>query len=229
MRKKNRIIYTGIIGFPEGSVLYWRKSLREVEMSEIRSFFKSRQPVTLLIVGINIAVFIVLSILGNTEDALFMLNHGAVFAPLVVDGGEYYRIFTSMFLHFGLQHLFYNMLVLIFLGDYLEAAVGKIRFLIIYLAGGIAGNLLSIAYELYTQEFAVSAGASGAIFSVTGALIYLVLRKKDRVPGLSGQRLILMAVLTILQGMTAIGIDNEAHIGGLAAGFLLGWLLTLRM
>lgn len=198
-------------------------------MSEIRSFFKSRQPVTLLIVGINIAVFIVLSILGNTEDALFMLNHGAVFVPLVVDGGEYYRIFTSMFLHFGLQHLFYNMLVLIFLGDYLEAAVGKIRFLIIYLAGGIAGNLLSIAYELYTQEFAVSAGASGAIFSVTGALIYLVLRKKDRVPGLSGQRLILMAVLTILQGMTAIGIDNEAHIGGLAAGFLLGWLLTLRM
>ncbi len=198
-------------------------------MSEIRSFLKSRQPVTLLIVGINIAVFIVLSILGNTEDALFMLNHGAVFVPLVVDGGEYYRIFTSMFLHFGLQHLFYNMLVLIFLGDYLEAAVGKIRFLIIYLAGGIAGNLLSIAYELYTQEFAVSAGASGAIFSVTGALIYLVLRKKDRVPGLSGQRLILMAVLTILQGMTAIGIDNEAHIGGLAAGFLLGWLLTLRM
>lgn len=198
-------------------------------MSEIRSFLKSRQPVTLLIVGINIAVFIVLSILGNTEDALFMLNHGAVFVPLVVDGGEYYRIFTSMFLHFGLQHLFYNMLVLIFLGDYLEAALGKIRFLIIYLAGGIAGNLLSIAYELYTQEFAVSAGASGAIFSVTGALIYLVLRKKDRVPGLSGQRLILMAVLTILQGMTAIGIDNEAHIGGLAAGFLLGWLLTLRM
>ncbi len=198
-------------------------------MSEIRSFLKNRQPVTLLIVGINIAVFIVLSILGNTEDALFMLNHGAVFVPLVVDGGEYYRIFTSMFLHFGLQHLFYNMLVLIFLGDYLEAAVGKIRFLIIYLAGGIAGNLLSIAYELYTQEFAVSAGASGAIFSVTGALIYLVLRKKDRVPGLSGQRLILMAVLTILQGMTAIGIDNEAHIGGLAAGFLLGWLLTLRM
>ena len=198
-------------------------------MSEIRSFLKNRQPVTLLIVGINIAVFIVLSILGNTEDALFMLNHGAVFVPLVVDGGEYYRIFTSMFLHFGLQHLFYNMLVLIFLGDYLEAAVGKIRFLIIYLAGGIAGNLLSIVYELYTQEFAVSAGASGAIFSVTGALIYLVLRKKDRVPGLSGQRLILMAVLTILQGMTAIGIDNEAHIGGLAAGFLLGWLLTLRM
>lgn len=198
-------------------------------MSEIRAFLKSKQPVTLLLVGINVAVFIVLSILGNTEDALFMLNHGAVFVPLVVDGGEYYRIFTSMFLHFGLQHLFYNMLVLIFLGDYLERAVGKIRFLVIYLAGGIAGNLLSIAYELYTQDFAVSAGASGAIFAVTGALIYMVLRKKERVPGLSGRRLILMAVLTILQGMTAIGIDNEAHMGGLAAGFLLGWLLTLRM
>ena len=198
-------------------------------MSEIRAFLKSKQPVTLLLVGINVAVFIVLSILGNTEDALFMLNHGAVFVPLVVDGGEYYRIFTSMFLHFGLQHLFYNMLVLIFLGDYLERAVGKIRFLVIYLAGGIAGNLLSIAYELYTQDFAVSAGASGAIFAVTGALVYMVLRKKERVPGLSGQRLILMAVLTILQGMTAIGIDNEAHMGGLAAGFLLGWLLTLRM
>lgn len=198
-------------------------------MSEVRAFFRNRKKVTLLLAAANVAVFLLLSLQGDTEDAFFMLDHGAVYAPLVLEKGESYRIFTSMFLHFGIQHLFYNMLALIFLGECLESAVGSVRYLVIYLAGGIAGNLLSIAIELSTQEFAVSAGASGAIFSVTGALIYLVLRKKERVPGLSGQRLILMAALTILQGMTAVGIDNEAHLGGLAAGFVLGWLLTLGM
>ena len=202
-----------------------REDYQNMDMVE-RLIYGPKHWANLGMAAANILVFAVTAYFGL--DTARMLEYGAAFTPYILEG-EYYRLFTSMFLHFNLQHLVSNMIMLVFLGDYLEAAVGKIRFLIIYLAGGIAGNLLSIAYELYTQEFAVSAGASGAIFSVTGALIYLVLRKKDRVPGLSGQRLILMAVLTILQGMTAIGIDNEAHIGGLAAGFLLGWLLTLRM
>ena len=103
-----------------------------------------------------------------------MLEHGACYTPYVLEHHEYYRLFTCMFLHFGIQHLIGNMLVLIFLGDTLEQTVGKIRYLIIYILGGLAGNLLSMYHSIQTQDFAVSAGASGAIFAVVGALIYIV-------------------------------------------------------
>jgi rhomboid protease GluP len=126
-----------------------------------------------------------------------------------------------MFLHFGLQHLINNMLVLIFLGDILEMIAGKARYLVIYLGGGIAGNILSIMWSMRTDDYAVSAGASGAVFAVIGALIYLVIRSRGKIDALAGRRLIFMAGLSILQGLTSMGIDNTAHIGGLAAGFLL--------
>ena len=94
-------------------------------MEEIKSFLRSRQPVNLIIAVANILVFLVLSFLGDTENAAFMAAHGAS-VTAYVEQGEYYRLFTCMFLHFGLEHLFYNMLVLIFLGDALEEAVGKV-------------------------------------------------------------------------------------------------------
>lgn len=192
-------------------------------MGELISFIKSRQPVNLIIVCINIAVFMILSLTGNPEDVEFMLEHGAEFAPYVIERQEYYRLVTCMFLHFGLEHLFYNMLVLIFLGDTLEKTAGKARYLLIYLGGGIAGNLLSVFLDVKKGEYAVSAGASGAVFAVIGALIYLVICNKGQLEELSGRRLILMAVLSVLQGMTSAGIDNEAHVGGLIAGFLLAF------
>jgi rhomboid protease GluP len=193
-------------------------------MDELIAFLKTRQPVNLLMVLINVVVFLVLSFLGNTESAQFMLNHGACYAPLVTESHEYYRIVTCMFLHFGLQHLVNNMLVLIFLGDILETVAGKVRYLVIYLGGGIAGNILSIMWSMRTDDYAVSAGASGAVFAVIGALIYLVIRSRGRINALAGRRLLFMAALSILQGLTSIGIDNTAHIGGLAAGFLLAFI-----
>ena len=130
-----------------------------------------------------------------------------------------------MFLHFGLEHLFYNMLVLIFLGDALEEAVGKVRYLVIYLGGGLIGNVVSVLIEIQKGESIVSAGASGAIFSVIGALVFIVLKNHGNLGTYSGKRLVLMAVLSILQSMTASGVDNSAHIGGFAAGFVLAFLL----
>jgi rhomboid protease GluP len=154
-----------------------------------------------------------------------MMEHGASFAPLIVQGKEYYRLVTCMFLHFGAEHLFYNMLVLIFLGDVLEKEVGKIRYLLIYLLGGVAGNLLSLFVEVHTGDYAVSAGASGAIFAVIGALVWIVIRNKGRLEEYSGKRLLLMAGLSVAEGLTTSGVDNWAHIGGMAAGFVLSVLL----
>lgn len=197
-------------------------------MQEFYSVIRSRQPVNLIIVAVNVIVFAALCFMGDTENVYFMLDHGAAFGPMILENGEYYRLVTSMFLHFGIEHLFYNMLILVFLGDSLEKEVGKLRYLIIYMGGGIAGNVLSVLVEMRTEEYAVSAGASGAIFAVIGALIWIVLRNKGRLEDYSGKRLLFMAALSVAQGLTATGVDNWAHIGGLAGGFLLSALLYRR-
>lgn len=189
-------------------------------MNELTAFLKTRKKANLTIVAINVLVFVIFSIIGNTEDAQFMLAHGACFAPLVEEG-EVYRLFTAMFLHFGVEHLIGNMLLLIFLGDTLERVVGPVRYLIIYLLGGLGGNVLSCYIAIRQKNYAVSAGASGALFAVIGALVYLVLRKKGDVEEISGKRLLLMAGLSIAQGFTASGIDGYAHIGGFLCGMLL--------
>ena len=194
-------------------------------MKEIISFVRSRQPVNFIIVLMNVVVFLVLSVMGDTQDAVFMLNHGASWEPYILEYGEYYRLVTCIFLHFGIDHLFYNMLLLICLGDSLEQIVGKLRYLMIYLLGGVAGNIVSVWVSAGTENYAVSAGASGAIFAVVGALLWIVIRNGGRLKGYSSQRLFLMAALTIVNGLTTTGVDNMAHIGGLAAGFLLGMLL----
>lgn len=197
-------------------------------MEEMKDFLKSRTKCNLLIVVANVAVFLILEILGNTEDTRFMLEHGASYTPWILEYGEYYRLFTCMFLHFGIEHLFYNMLTLIFLGDALEHAVGPVRYLIIYLGGGILANIVSCGLELGSADYAVSAGASGAIFAVIGALIYVVIVNRGSVDGFTGKRLILMAALTLLEGFTSTGVDNAAHVGGFLSGLLLVALLYRR-
>lgn len=189
---------------------------------EFMDFIKTRKKANLLMVCLNIIVFLYLSIfVGNTADAVLMEAHGAMFLPDIVEKGEYYRLLTSMFLHFGIEHLAFNMLLLIFAGDMLTAQVGSLRYLCIYLGGGLAGNLLSLAMSIRAESYAVSAGASGAIFAVIGALVFLVLIHKGRVKGLNGRGICAMAVLSLIQGFTDSGVDNYAHLGGFIGGFLL--------
>ncbi len=178
----------------------------------------------IIIVLINAAMFLVTELTGSSLDAEHMLEMGAAYSPYIQEG-EIYRLFTSMFLHFGISHLINNLILLIFIGDCLERAAGRIKFLIIYLGGGLFGNLLSYRLELNSGDFAVSAGASGAIFAVVGAMLYIVIRHKGQFEDISLQRLLMMAVLTIYYGATASGIDNAAHVGGLLAGFVLAVVL----
>lgn len=112
-----------------------------------RMWKRSKKSINLVIVVCNILVFLAVTLTGGTESSRHMMDCGAAYAPLI-ESGEYYRLFTSMFLHFGIQHLINNMLLLLFLGDYLERAVGKIRYLVIYLGGGLVGNLCSYLHEL---------------------------------------------------------------------------------
>ena len=183
---------------------------------------------TVALIVINIAVFFILTMFGDTEDAVFMLQHGAMYEPYIIEGHEYYRIFTCLFLHFGITHLLNNMVMLGALGWNLELEIGKVRFVIIYFAGGMIGNIVSLFYDLTLEQPAVSAGASGAIFGLMGALLYVVIANRGRLGRLSGRGMLVMVVLSLYFGLTSTGVDNFAHIGGLVSGFLLAVLLYRR-
>lgn len=183
-----------------------------------------KEPVTVALILINVLIFIAVELTGTSQDAWHVLNYGAAYTPYIVEKGEVYRLFTSMFLHFGIEHLVNNMLVLFVLGSRLEQVIGKIRFVLIHLLGGIAGNILSLVLELRSQEFSVSAGASGAVFAVMGAMIYVVIRNKGWLGDLSMRQVLVMAAFSLYFGFTSSGVDNAAHVGGMIAGFVIAVL-----
>ena len=176
----------------------------------------------------NIIVFLLLSFGGRMEDGMYMLEHGAMYVPFVVEYKEYYRVFTCMFLHFGFSHLMNNMLTLVVIGWNVEMFVGKIRFLVIYFLSGLGGNLLSMAVDIWKQDYSVSAGASGAIFGLTGAMLCLAILNHGRAGNITKQGMIVMIFISLYTGFTSGGVDNFAHIGGLLTGCLVTTLLCWK-
>lgn len=206
--------------YHEGENLYQPISVENRETSsriKIFSLYNS------IIIGINLLIFMYLELLGSTMDTEFMLRHGALYWPYVMDKKEWYRVFTYMFLHYGLGHLFNNMIILAFIGDNLERAVGRIRYIIIYLGTGVIAGIASMGYNMLQKDNVVAVGASGAIFGVVGGLLYVVIVNHGQLENMSARRLILFAVLSIYSGFINQGTDNVAHI----VGFIVGILITI--
>ncbi len=176
------------------------------------------------LIAVNILYFLWLEYHGSTENAGFMLEHGAMYVPLVIREGEYYRLFTAVFMHFGISHLVNNMIIQFALGDNLERALGGVKYLVFYLICGVGANIFSMTVSMNDYEYAVSAGASGAIFGVIGGLLYVVLRNRGQLEDLSTRQLVMFVVCSLYFGFTSTGVDNAAHIGGLVLGFLLAVL-----
>ena len=188
-----------------------------------------KKPVcTIILIALNVIYFLVLSFGGMTEDGYYLLEHGATYVPYVMENKEYYRLFTSIFLHFDINHLMNNMITLGVLGSNVEPVIGKVRFLVIYFISGLGGNLLSLAEELYTQEYAISAGASGAIFGLTGALFSLAIINHGRIGDVTKQGMLFMIAVSLYLGFTGEGVDNFAHVGGLLCGMIIAFLIVPR-
>lgn len=203
----------------------------------LRDFFKNKKadksfafkPVNMVIVALNILYFLFIIISGGGYHVIYdtdaMLKMGALSYDTFVSGA-WYEIITSVFIHFGLSHLLNNMILLTYAGCELEKRIGSFSYLILYLTAGICGNLVSLWYYHHIGEYAVSAGASGAIFGVIGALIVVLAVNHTETRNLTPKRLIIMAGITIYYGMTTLGVDNAAHIGGLISGIIGGFLLS---
>lgn len=179
-----------------------------------------KEPVTVLLILLNTLIFLIVEFTGGSENGQHMLECGAAYAPLILEQGQWYRVFSSMFLQFGAPHLINNMLVLFVLGQRLEPAVGRLRFLLIYIAGGLGGNFISLFWDMRTGDYSVSAGASGAVFAVMGGMIYVIIRHRGRVADLTMKQMLIMAAFSLYFGFASEGVDNAAHAGGLLCGFL---------
>lgn len=185
-----------------------------------RNYRKKWLNINVLLIVINMAIWVLMSLRGDTRSAEYMLQHGAMYPDLVLNG-EWYRLFSAMFLHFGAEHLLSNMFMLYFLGDMLLRAVSQWKYAVIYLLSGIGGSILSLAIMLLTGDYRVSAGASGAIYGIIGALLWVVLCNGGRFESISIPRMLLAVVLYISYGFTVEGVDAWAHLGGAIAGFVL--------
>ena len=194
----------------------------EKRSKTIEKIFSYKKPiVTYIVMTICILLFIMMYIFGNgSTDTTTLINFGANY-DLLTKNGELYRLFTSIFLHIGIVHLLCNMYTLFIIGKEIEGLFGKLKFIIIYILSGICGSILSIAFNYNT----VSAGASGAIFGLLGALLYFGYYYRTYLGATIRSSIIPAIILNLLIGFTVSGIDNAAHIGGLIGGILSAMLV----
>ena len=180
--------------------------------------FSFKKPTaTYSLILICILIFILMYILGNgSEDTYTLLKFGANLDALTKNG-QYYRLFTSMFLHIGIIHLLCNMYSLYIIGREVEIVFTKRKYLIIYLLSGIAGSILSLAFNHNT----VCAGASGAIFGLLGALLYFGYYYRAYLGASVTRSILPVVIINLIIGFASTGIDNAAHIGGLVGGILI--------
>jgi rhomboid protease GluP len=182
-----------------------------------------RTPVTtFLLISIGI-LFLVEVLRGGSTDEQVLLTLGAN-VPELVWQGQVWRLVASMFLHIGVLHLMVNAWALYQLGSLFEILLGSFALLLTYFASGIAGSVASVIFS----GADLSAGASGAIFGLLGALIGFLVKHQDRLTPQAKSllmQLLFWAAVNVIFGFSFKGIDNAAHLGGCAAGFLLGLIL----
>jgi rhomboid protease GluP len=187
-----------------------------------------RVVVTPALLAINIAVFLAMVALGVDvlgARAEEYLRFGANFAPLTT-GGEWWRLLTCTFMHLGVLHLALNLWALWDSGRLTERLFGNGWFAALYLFSGIAGSSASMLWN----HQAISAGASGAVFGVYGALLAYLTVQRGAIPAEALNRLRVSASIfvtySLFYGFAQAGIDNAAHLGGLAGGFAMGLILA---
>lgn len=199
------------------------KDINEKTEKENKKFEKTFRPkkivFTNILIVLCIAMFAITCVIDGPKalidvQTLTALKLGANYVELL-RAGEVWRLFTYMFLHAGIIHLLINMYSLFILGTQTETFIGKWKFLVIYFVSGICGGLMSAALGGN-----VSVGASGAIFGLTGALLYFGYYYRNYLGAALRNQIIPVIVINLMIGFMISGIDNFCHIGGLAGGFL---------
>lgn len=169
------------------------------------------RPVTKLLITVISGFYLACLLMPGLEEHLFLNRY------LVLNNGEYWRLITVALTHGGLAHLFFNMYALLVLGNSLESAIGRNKFLALFLISQVGASFASIYFGAINV---VSVGASGAIFGLFGAMI--VVSKRF---GLEVKQIYVIVGINFAIGFIFPGIDWHAHLGGLISGFIAATVL----
>lgn len=176
--------------------------------------------VNIILVAINVIIFLICTFTGD-----LLYNKGA-FNVAALWRGEWYRLFTSVFLHWDVEHLFSNMIVLYCMGAIVERRLGAVPYTALYMLSGLAGNIFSMGYEMLTNAYRNSAGASGAVFGVEGALLFLVMANRGKLEFVTARRVAFAIAFSLYCGFTSAGVNDAAHVGGVLMGFAAAAVIT---
>lgn len=197
-------------------------------ISRIKGATGSSKPIfAILFALVNIVIFVGMELFGDITDVVYMFSHGASEWHSVLENQEYYRLFTSMFMHFSFPHLVSNMISLLAIGSQLEPAIGHIKFFAIYMISGLCSSLASVFYHAHMDEMAISAGASGAVFGIFGAYAIFALFDKIKGRQVPAMRIAMMSILVLANGFSSASIDNAAHLGGIISGCIIAFICCI--
>lgn len=180
---------------------------------KLAKIFSQKKPtITYALICINVVMFLICNLYN--ESIVDMFANSRFF----VKQGEYYRLFTCMFLHVDVFHILFNMYALYVLGPQVERYYGKVRFLLIYIISGLLGSLFSC---VFMNDASFSIGASGAIFGLLGSIVYFTYYYRATIQGFMRSPAVSVVLLNLALGFLIPNVDISAHIGGLIGGLLI--------
>ncbi len=179
-----------------------------------------KTPVTFTFLIIIIVYFIIMALNGGTTNGQNLIKFGALFPPFVLAFKEYYRFVTSIFIHIGIMHLFFNSYALYIFGTQIERVMGHVRYLMFFLLTGIGGNIVTYFFNFDT----ISAGASGSLFGILGAFVYLIQHHKDIISSQGRKSIFKLIGINLVITVLSPSISITAHFGGLIIGYLLSYI-----
>jgi membrane associated rhomboid family serine protease len=219
-----------------------RHQVHRARTSQFYELMQGRQPVvTYGLVLINVIVF-VLMLLSSGNAASAVLRGGpfpdgsvrdwGAQSPSLIQHGQWWRLFTEMFLHASLTHIVFNMASLLAVGTLAERLYGSVKFLAIYLGAGLIGSIVSFSFAVMQGNLDVlGVGASGAIFGVAGALLTVRFQHSDLIPAALRRRvsssMAPLVLISLLFAALTPYVDNSAHVGGLIGGMALSFAFPL--
>ncbi len=180
--------------------------------------------VTIALIAANLIYFIVIAAGGNIADPGYMISRGASYGPYIFENYQFWRLITNTFMHFSTSHLAGNMIYLGLVGYSIERTAGHWRYLALYLLSGFGASVISAAYYYLTGQNTVAAGASGAVYGLIGATVYLMIKNRGRMrPAILFMRIGVVMIFLFYSNFINSGVDAVAHI----AGFIFGILLAI--
>lgn len=188
-------------------------------MERIKKFYH-RSRVTFLFLSIMILYFIFITLNGGSKNVYSLIKYGAFYPPFILQYGEYYRFISSIFVHIGISHIFFNGYSLYIFGPQIERLLGSGKFLLFFLLTGISGNILTYIFNFIS----ISAGASGSLFGIFGAFLYLVHRHPRMIVPQARKSILSLLGINLALTILVPSISITAHLGGLVTGYLLSYI-----